>query len=511
MNSLNDYLATSFNTQRDQWEKSLKSELKLEDIQSKTSKKNAEGKWPTLSLEAAMTHQLNPLENWKKASQTYAQLTPEINAHLQDDLEAGVRLFFFEKAFLTENSWKKISEQLKKFKDAKDLVVILLGDGKFSEVTELRVIDENKMATGRGAHAPGGNNIQELALLTIDLIGRTNQDDIHLGVFLDTHFFQNIAKVRAAKLLAMKVLEEMKLKKNIYVTGLISYRDWTLYERYSNLLRNDASVASGLIAGCDFVQSSGYQILSELETNAPVDEHAERSRRMARNTSHILALESMLGIVGDASFGSYHLESLTEDYAKNAWELMQKMAPMSPKETSDFVNGITTPVREERQKNLATRRHVLAGLNDFPDTKDSLNLTALPAGRFFRTGRSFEELRLKMEGAATKPDVYLAIFGDYAALNARINFVKNYFELLGLRVTDPGKAEADQASVAHRPEKIVVLISTDEEYEALKNISLSAKEKYLAGKTEIPGFTNLFAGQNVLEILTGISERWGKK
>lgn len=511
MNSINDYLANSFNTQRDQWEKSLKAELKLEDIQSKTSKKNPEGKWPTLSLEAPVTHQLNPLESWKKAAQTYAVISPAIGDQLAEDLAGGVRLFFFEKALLTEESWKKITHILSTHKDVQDLVIFLLGEGHFSTTTSLKIIDENILATGRGAQAPGGNNVQELALLTINLISKASQGDIHLGVFLDTHFFRNIAKARAAKLLATRVLGEMKLQKKIYLTGLISYRDWTLYERYSNMLRNDAAVASGLIAGCDFVQSSGYQILLELETHKTEAEHAERSLRMARNTSHILALESMLGIVGDASYGSYHLESLTEDYARGAWELMQKMATMTPTEISEYVTTITTPVREERLKNLATRRHVLAGLNDFPDTKDALNLSSLPEARFFRTGRSFEELRLRMEKAPVKPAVYLAIFGDYAALNARINFVKNYFELLGLKVTDPGKSEAGSESLIRRSEEILVLVSSDDQYESLKDIKTQAKEKFIAGKTEVTGFSNLYAGQNVLEVLTGLTERWGKK
>src|SRR5690606_25185667 len=101
---------------------------------------------------------------------------------------------------------------------------------------------------------------------------------------------------------------------------------------------------------------------------------------------------------------------------------------------------------------------VLTGVNDFPDIKDELKLSGLPVSRFFRTGRIFEELRLKMEKSSERPDVYLAIFGDYAALNSRINFVKNYFELLGLKVTDPGHAVTEK-DVAGRKEKFLVLVS----------------------------------------------------
>lgn len=514
--NVTDFFAHRFNTQRDQWESALRSELKSEDIGAKTSKRSADGLWPVLSLDAKVTRQLKSIESWKKASQTYVRVTDEVEKHIVEDLEGGVRLFFFEKDFLTEEQWKVISLTLNSFRDARDVVVILLGDRKVIHgAVSFKLIDEENMVIGKGAAASGGNTIQELASLTNALIVSHDQKEIHIGVYLDSNFFRNIAKVRAARLLATKVLAELGSTKKFYVTGLTSYREWTLYERYSNLLRNDVSVASGFIAGCDFVQSAGYQTLFELETSTHDPEHFERSRRMARNTSHILALESMLGVVEDASFGSFHLESLTQEYAQEAWGLMQKILPLSEKEVSDFFMKESTPVRETRQKNLSTRRHVLAGLNDFPDIKDELNLKELPRARFFRTGRMFEELRLKMEKARERPDVYIAIFGDYAGLNARINFVKNYFELLGLKVTDPGTAVTSKEALASqmkmRKEKFVVLVAADDQYANLSDVPILAAEKYLAGKTELPGFKNLFAGQNVLDVLSEITQRWGGK
>jgi hypothetical protein len=509
--NLNEFFEQKFNTQRDQWENALRSELKSEDIEAKTTKRSADGTWPVLSLDAKVAHQLKSVEAWKKAAQTYVKIDGDAERLILEDLDTGVRLFFFEKDFLSDDNWKAVTETLNAFRDVKDVVVVLTGDRKIAHgQCSFKVIDEENIITGRGAAASGGNNIQELASLTSGLIASHAQDEIHLGVFLDSNFFRNIAKVRAARLLATKVLNELGLRKKLFVIGLTSYREWTLYERYSNMLRNDAQVASGLIAGCDYVQSAGYQVLFDLETNHRDPEHAERSRRMARNTSHILALESMLGVVEDASYGSYHLESLTEEYAKEAWTLMQKILPLSEKEVSEFFMKESASVRETRQKNLSTRRHVLTGVNDFPDTKDHLGLAALPVARFFRTGRIFEELRLKMETVKDKPEVYLAIFGDYAALNSRINFVKNYFELLGLKVTDPGHAVTEK-DVSLRKEKFLVLVSSDDHYAQMAGIQSSAVEKYIAGKVELPGFKNLFAGQNVHEVLSGIVDRWGKK
>ncbi|MFL5783140.1 MAG: methylmalonyl-CoA mutase family protein [Bacteriovoracaceae bacterium] len=514
--SLDDFFTQNFNTQRDQWEKSLRTELKIDDVGLKSTKKSAEGAWPTLSLEARATHQLRPLVTWKKAAQTYVKIPTDIDRELDEDLANGVRVFFFEKDFLTESQWKKIATKFSAFKDAKDLVVVLLGDNKLScPAVSFRIIDEDDLGIGRGASAPGGNNVQELALMTLALIERSSGSEVHAAVFLDSQFFKNIAKIRAARLLAEKVVEVSGQKKKIYITGLTSYRDWTLYERYSNMLRNNAAVASGYIGGCDYVQSSGYQSLMELETDAAEKEHEERSRRLSRNTGHILSLESTLGIVEDASYGSYHLESLTEEYAREAWALMQKLVVMKDNEISDYMMSITTPVREERMKKFATRKHVLAGVNDFPDLKDTLSLKTTPKSRFFRTARVFEELRLRMENATKRPEVYLGIYGDYGALHARINFVVNYFELAGLKVNEPGRAFKDKAelqkNISGRTEEFLVLVAADDQYQDIAGLETNAREKYLAGKTELPGYTNVYAGQNVLEVLNGIVERWGKK
>ncbi len=516
MNSLTDFFAQKFNTQRDQWEKSLRSELKIEDVSAKSIKRCAEGSWPVLSLESSHTHQLRSNESWKKAAQTYVRISDDILRTIQDDLLAGVRLFFFEKDFLSDSDWNKISADLNSHQDHNDIVVILLGERKINEVTtRFKLIDEEKMILGRDVAASGGNNIQELATIAHSLTKELPEKDLWIGVFLDSHFFKNMAKVRAAKLLSTKILAEYGVKRNVSVVGLTSFRDWTLYERYSNMLRNNASVASGYIAGCDYVQSAGYQTIFEFETDSSEFEHEERSRRMARNSSHILSLESMLGVVEDASYGSYHLENLTEEYASEAWKLMQKLLPMNASQSSDFFTRETTVVREQRQTNLSTRRHVLAGVNDFPDTKDHLKLKTLLSSRFFRTGREFEELRLRMENLIDRPDVYIGILGDYSALNARINFAKNYFEILGLKVTDPGKASFSkdelQKEISTRKEKFLVLVSSDEKSGELADLSTSAMEKFIAGKVEVTGLKNLFAGQNVFEVLSGIVNRWEKK
>jgi hypothetical protein len=382
---------------------------------------------------------------------------------LQEDVDNGVRVFFLHEPM----QWDFFQNHPKK------------------DELEIFFLDKSQtmIQWAREVHEQGGNNIQELAELTLKYI--QNPRD-YASVYVDSAFFQNIAKIRAMKLLINRVNELKCDNRKVKFIALNSYREWTLYERYSNMLRNDIQVASALIAGADIVQSSGYQVLFDLVTNESNLEHDTRSSRMARNTSHIMALESMLGMVEDAAFGSYHLESLSHHYAGEAWNLMQRLL-----KSRDFFNADLQNVREERLKQIRNRKHVLVGINDFPDAKERLNLDI--QSPFFRTAQIFEELRLKVEGLKNLPHVEILLEGGSAVLSNRINFIKNYFELIGLVVTTENRSG----------EKIIVLCSLDENYPELaqKHQKEKAFHKYVAGKIELPEYDSIFAGQDVYAVL----------
>lgn len=500
MSSFSALFAEEYNTLRDQWEKALKVELKLEDVATKTAKKHLDlGSWPTLSLEAQGVA-LKSQTSWKKASQTYFKYSSEISSQLSEDLEAGVRLFFFP-FNLSDGEWKTIEKILTNHADAKDIEVVVPFN-TISNSNSLMVIDERSLIMARDIHDQGGHNVQELAVLTLRLIQKMDSAPLYLGVCLDSHFFKNIAKVRALKMLAQKVAEEVGHSRPFKVVTLNSYREWTLYERYSNMLRNNVQVASGYISGADLVQSSGYQAVAELETEEKSD-HAERSLRMARNTTHILGLESMLGMVEDAAYGSFHLEALSQEYAQAAWKLMQELLVKPESERKTYLDQELSKVREQRLDRVKSRKDVLAGMNDFPDARERLNLK-LKAPAVFRVARSFEELRLKVETLKDPPKVQVVLKGDYAALNNRINFIKNYFEVIGLEVLDPMvKIKLE------RP--IIVLCAKDEDYPTLaaETQTSDALAAFVAGKVEVNGFDSIFAGQNIYDVLLALTKKLG--
>jgi hypothetical protein len=211
----------------------------------------------------------------------------------------------------------------------------------------------------------------------------------------------------------------------------------------------------------------------------------------------------MLGIVEDAAYGSYHLENLSLTYAEEAWKFMQKILPMGPEERNQFISDEVNKVHHERISFLKTRKKIISGINDFPDAKEKLTIS-LKTSPWKRSSRIFEDLRLKVENNPHKKDVKILISGQLSELNSRISFIRNYFELLGLVVTETTNL-TDFSS-----QEIIVLCAKDDEYKDLvpQIDSSKAFASYIAGKVNFPGFRSLYMGQDVFEELSQLVEKF---
>lgn len=440
---------------------------------------------------------------WKKSSQTYFFADPSFESSIRDDLAHGVRVFFFDSHGMEEKKINQARTIFNAHADAKDIEVVL-GEESSSRVSALSIAEG------------GGTHLQELTALTLRLIewAQANPTETSLEVMIsvDNHYFQSIAKIRALREIAARVFGELSRDVSVRVISRINLREWTLYEAYNNLLRNTAAVAAALIGGADLIQTLGYTAPFELEVGSVDSDHLARSRRMARNTTHILSLESMLGMVQDAAAGSYHLESLTEYFGRESWKGMQALVGQNRAEQAEFFEREVALVRAERTQQFNRRQLILSGVNDYPNIQEKLNLSRPlnPVG--FRVAREFERLRLRIEKLTDlqRRPVRVLFWGDYASLNARLNFTKNYFELLGLEVLEPGHSIQDEDAFEAwlnqaTPSEIQVLCAKDEDYPSLvagvSDSQRSTVANFVAGKVEVVGYDAIFGGQNVYPIL----------
>lgn len=500
MESIYDYLNFEFKSGLKDWETNLKKELKAESIEGLTHKPTVDGPLPVLSL-TSEGHYLEVNEQWKKASQTYFQISQDIEIEIQGDLENGVRFFIFD-LDLSQKDWTRIEKIFQGFDKKNELDILILGKSPENFTSDLKIISRKNFVSGAEAHNLGGSQSLELALNCVQFIEKEDPKTQAL-VYLDSEIFSNIAKLRAMRLLLMRISESWGVGQSFRLIALTSFRDWTLYERYSNVLKNVASVSAGYMGGADLVQSSGFLSLFEKYQLNLNDSDSSRSKILARNTSHILALESMLGVVEDPAFGSFHLENLTRKYSEEAWSIMQRLLPLSQEERKKEIEKLASLTRETREMEMRKRKHVMAGINDFPD-EEVLGLESLPEEKIYRRSRSFEELRVRAENLKKKPEVLIAIQGNYAALNARVNFAKNYFQLLGLKVQEgefTPNAKAD----------ILVVVAADEDYEKMSHFKTSQEMRFLAGKVSLEGFKNIHAGQDVYTVLDEVVKHWEAK
>jgi methylmalonyl-CoA mutase len=121
-----------------------------------------------------------------------------------------------------------------------------------------------------------------------------------------THLFEEMAKVRALRLIWNKLLQEYELPEvplEVYVETSTTHQ--TLFDVHSNLLRATSSAFGAIVGGADQLQIRPFN--SALVWADPEGE------RLALNQHFILAYESHLDRVEDPAAGAYFVETKTEE------------------------------------------------------------------------------------------------------------------------------------------------------------------------------------------------------
>ncbi len=132
---------------------------------------------------------------------------------------------------------------------------------------------------------------------------------------IGSNYFFEIAKIRAARMLWKLILTQYQVEDAEYMSihSITSSNNLTNTETHLNILRTTTEAMSAIMGGCDS--------LSVL----PYDKSINFSERIARNIQHILKEEAFLDKVKNPADGSYYIEQLTDEIAKNAWTLFQEV------------------------------------------------------------------------------------------------------------------------------------------------------------------------------------------
>ena len=154
------------------------------------------------------------------------------------------------------------------------------------------------------------NSLTEELVYLLNLATTTSQETLFVHFFVGQNYFFEIAKLRAARWLCQQVANLKNQQSQLCIRVETDTATYSKDDVNYNMLRNTTAAMSAILGGCD-------QLL--VNSHDSVTTETSFGKRIARNVQHILYYESYFGELQDAAKGSYYMEYLTYQLAKNAW------------------------------------------------------------------------------------------------------------------------------------------------------------------------------------------------
>ena len=151
-----------------------------------------------------------------------------------------------------------------------------------------------------------------------------------------------------------------------YIHSVTAEWNQTIADPYVNMLRGTTGSMAAIIGGADS--------LTVIPFDHPFRKSSAIAERIARNTQIVLKEEASLVKVSDPSSGSYYIENLTDSIAASAWKLFLEVD-----EAGGYLKALEEGIIQDKIKlsanrrdlNLATRRQILLGTNQYPNVSET--------------------------------------------------------------------------------------------------------------------------------------------
>ncbi|MFT3738429.1 MAG: methylmalonyl-CoA mutase small subunit [Breznakibacter sp.] len=296
------------------------------------------------------------------------------------------------------------------------------------------------------------------------------------------NYFMEIAKLRAARMLWATIVDQYKPTGRevckMHIHSETSLWNKTIFDPNVNMLRTQTEAMSATLGG-----TNSLTVLPFDKTYKKSDVFSER---VARNQQLLLKEESHFNKIVDPAAGSYYIENLTDNIAREAWTLfldIETKGGYVAALQAGYIQQLVKKSADDRRKAVASRRENLLGTNQFPNFNEQMQLqidfAQIDAQKadttgaivepiaLFRGAEEFEALRLATEKAAKRPKVFMLTYGNLAMRLARSQFSSNFFGCAGYQLIDNiGFATVEEGVEAAKAAKadVVVLCSSDDEY-----------------------------------------------
>lgn len=187
------------------------------------------------------------------------------------------------------------------------------------------------------------------------------------GIGMD--HFTEIAKLRAARMLWAKIVKQFNPKdeKSLALRTHCQTSGWSLTEQdpFNNVARTTIEAAAAVFGGTQSLHTNALDEAIALPTDF--------SARIARNTQIFLQTETQITKTVDPWAGSYYVESLTDEIAKNAWLLIEEVEELGGM-TKAIEAGIPKLRIEEasarKQARIDSNQDIIVGVNKYRLAKE---------------------------------------------------------------------------------------------------------------------------------------------
>ncbi len=309
--------------------------------------------------------------------------------------------------------------------------------------------------------------------LPIDLVARK----VRFTFAVTSNYFMEIAKFRAARMLWANIVKgynpEKQCSCKMFAHAVTSTWNQTAYDPYVNMLRGTTEAMSATLAGVHSLEVLPFDYAFEQPT--------EFSKRIARNVELLLKHESHFDQVVDPAGGSYYIENLTKNIAEQAWKLFLEVEDKGGYVEAYKAGFIVDKVKASaaaKDKNIATRRQILLGANQYPNFTEVADAAVVAEtvtrpeaeGNVltpYRGAMAFEAMRLGVDRSGKEPKAFMLTCGSLAMARARAQFSCNFFACAGIRVQDNTffhSVEEGVAAALEAKADIVVVCASDDDY-----------------------------------------------
>jgi len=256
----------------------------------------------------------------------------------------------------------------------------------FDEIKKLtQAAPQNLKGIGINANLfanAGANHSQQLGIalsMAYEYIHRlqlSNTESFWFNFAVGSHYFGEIAKLRAFRKLWTSLQAELKLDQNkahIYCEN--SQRNKSKLDKYNNLIRSTAETMAAVIGGCDELS------IKPLTVNDDNSETLES--RISRNQQLVAQHEAHLNAVKDIAKGSYLIEDLTEKLARKGWEFfkeIEKQGGYLEALKKGWLQQKIEKVAQHEQNDFHDNNKVLIGVNKYRKD-DEKDITPKPVDR----------------------------------------------------------------------------------------------------------------------------------